>query len=98
MLPQVELTNDGVPVAIVDSDAEQEVPHNCVIQNPWTLTQGVKTVNLWDYNSDEPLLRVTIIRFTRLGSTSIGLSGSHAVGTSRLPPLLLSLPQSPTLR
>ena len=79
---QIRLTNDGVPFTVIDSDAPREVPHNCVIQHPWTLSQAVRLPRVWDYDSDEPLLRVTLVRFTKLGSTSIGLSATHVCGTS----------------
>lgn len=77
---RVSLANHGVPVAVIDSDAETEVPTNTIVQNPWTLTQGVNIVKYLDYDSDEPLLKATVIRFTKTGSTSVGLSSSHLIG------------------
>ena len=72
--------NCGVPVTILQSDAEQEVPSNAVIQSPWTLSRGVNILKYIDCDSDEPLMRVTIIQFTKTDSTSIGLSASHVIG------------------
>lgn len=79
---QIRLSNDGVVVTVLDSDAEAEVPADTVIQSPWTLTRGVDIVKFIDYDSDEPIMRVTIIRFTKTGSTSVGLSWSHLSGRS----------------
>jgi hypothetical protein len=53
---------------------------NTVVQSPWTLTQPVNMLKYLDYDSEEPLMRVTITRFTCTGSTSIGLSTSHLLG------------------
>ncbi|KAJ3551692.1 hypothetical protein NM688_g4560 [Phlebia brevispora] len=77
---QIHLTNDGVPITILYSDAGKEVPHNCIIQSPWTLSQPINVRKQWDHGSDDPLLRVTITQFTKLESTAIGLSASHVVG------------------
>ncbi|KAI0685145.1 hypothetical protein BC835DRAFT_547471, partial [Cytidiella melzeri] len=65
---------------VIDSDATVEVPSDTVIQSPWTLTKGIDFVKYLDYDCDEPLMRVTITRYTKTGSTSIGLSGTHALG------------------
>ncbi len=70
-------------MAIVDSDAVQEVPHNCITQSPWALSQPINGHKQWEYDCDEPLLRVTLTQFTKLGSTCIGLSASHALGEYR---------------
>jgi hypothetical protein len=66
---------------VMESDAEAEVPTDTIIQSPWSLTKGVDMVKYLDYDSDEPLMRVTIIRFTRTESTSIGFSTSHLIGS-----------------
>ncbi|GJE86552.1 hypothetical protein PsYK624_026320 [Phanerochaete sordida] len=76
----ISLGNQGVPVTVIDSDAETEVPANTVVQNPFPFTQPVNCVKYLDFDSDEPLLKVTITRFTKTGSTSIGLCSSHLVG------------------
>ncbi|GJE85404.1 hypothetical protein PsYK624_014830 [Phanerochaete sordida] len=76
----VSLGNQGVPVIVMESDAETEVPANTIIQNPFTFTQPVKYMKYLDFNNDEPLLKATIIRFRKTGSTSIGLSSSHLIG------------------
>lgn len=75
------LASDGVPVTVKDDDTDIEVPKNTIIQSPWTLTEGVKIVNYLDHESDEPLLKVTITRFTKTGSTAVGLCSSHLIGT-----------------
>lgn len=64
----------------MSNDSQTEVPLNTVIQSPWILTRGVDITKYIDYDSDEPVLRVTIVQFTKTGSTSIGLSASHMIG------------------
>lgn len=67
-------------MTIEDNDSLAEVPRNTIIQRPWTLTKGIQFVRYLDFDSDEPLMRVTITRFTTTGATSIGLSASHVAG------------------
>ncbi|KAI0090100.1 hypothetical protein BDY19DRAFT_888071 [Irpex rosettiformis] len=74
------LTNDGVPVTVVERDDRTEVPSDSIVQSPWTLTNGVNIVKYLDYGLTEPVMNVTIIRFTKTGSTSIGLSAMHFMG------------------
>ncbi|GJE85403.1 hypothetical protein PsYK624_014820 [Phanerochaete sordida] len=76
----ISLGNQGVPVTVMESDAETEVPANTVIQSPFPFTQSVKPVKYLDFDNDEPLLKATIIRFKKTGNTSIGLCSSHLVG------------------
>ncbi|KAI0765762.1 hypothetical protein BC629DRAFT_1540223 [Irpex lacteus] len=77
---KILLTNDGVPVHVVDSAADAEVPVDSVVQHPWTLTEAVDIVKYLDHGLTEPVMKVTIIRFTKTGSTSIGLSAMHFMG------------------
>lgn len=69
-----------MPVIVTESGAKTEVPTSAVVQDPWTLTEGVRIWKYLDYDSEEPLLKVTIVRFKKTGSTSIGLSSSHMIG------------------
>lgn len=65
---------------VVDSAADAEVPVDSVVQHPWTLTEAVDIVKYLDHGLTEPVMKVTIIRFTKTGSTSIGLSAMHFMG------------------
>lgn len=78
--PQVRLTNDAVPVVVVASDADVEVPSNAVVQSPFTLTHGVDYSKYTEDDATEPFMRATITRFTKTGSTSIGFCTSHLIG------------------
>ncbi|GJE85405.1 transferase family-like protein [Phanerochaete sordida] len=77
----VSLINQGVPVTVMESDADTEVPANAVIQSPkFPYTKPISVVKYLDFDNDEPLLRATIVRFTKTGSTSIGLCSAHIIG------------------
>ncbi len=79
-MAQIRLTNEGVPVYIVDNDAETEVPVDSIVQAPWTLTNGVDIVRYLDHGLTEPVMKVTITRFTKTWSTCVGLSAMHFMG------------------
>ena len=91
---KIRLTNSGVPVTLIDSDADQIVPIDLSAQNPLPLVQRLNDVGIinTEGESDEPLFRLTITRFTKLNSTAIGACLSHGlcVSLSRpFPPLSL---------
>ena len=67
-------------MSVADLDDDRVVESNCVIQKSWTLSDPIRIPKQWDYDSDEPLLRVTIKRFNKVGATSIGISGAHVLG------------------
>ncbi|GJE85414.1 hypothetical protein PsYK624_014930 [Phanerochaete sordida] len=76
----ISLGNQGVPVTVIESDADTEVPTNTVIQRPFTLAKPVNVMKYLEHGNDEPLLRMTITRFTKTGSTCVGLCASHLIG------------------
>ncbi|EIN10962.1 hypothetical protein PUNSTDRAFT_51528 [Punctularia strigosozonata HHB-11173 SS5] len=77
---RVRLSNEGVPVVLVESDDKNIVPISTVVQVPLTLIDKVDVNKLYDPTADEPLLRVLITRFSNLGQTSLGVSASHIIG------------------
>ncbi|KIP05936.1 hypothetical protein PHLGIDRAFT_19573 [Phlebiopsis gigantea 11061_1 CR5-6] len=77
---RVRLTNDAVPVVVITSDADAEVPSNTVVQSPFTLTRGVDLSRHMENDAAEPFMRVTITKFTKTGCTSIGFCTSHLIG------------------
>ncbi|KAI0765761.1 hypothetical protein BC629DRAFT_908570 [Irpex lacteus] len=81
---KIRLTNEGVPVYIVDNDAETEVPDDSIVQAPWTLTNGVDIVRYLDHGPTEPVMKITITRFTKTGSTCVGLSAMHFMGDAHV--------------
>lgn len=83
---QIRLTNSGVPVSLIDSDAEEIAPIDLTVQIPLRFVEPLNTVGIikTEGESDEPLFRLTITRFTKLNSTSIGTRGSHALCASPL--------------
>ena len=87
---QIRLTNSGIPVQVIDSDSDQitDAPDR-LVQTPLTLSPSINLPALVDTvgTSDIDLMKVTIIRFTKLGRTSIGVSASHCIGER---PCLLS--------
>ena len=78
------LTNDGVPVTIIDRDDEAEMITEGIIQAPWKLTNGVQISKFLDHGLTEPVMKVTVIRFAKSGSTSVGLSAMHFMGIESL--------------
>ena len=83
---QIRLTNSGVPVSVVDSDADEIFPTDLTIQpNPrHTDPVNAMAVISTEGESSEPLFRLKITRFTKLNSTSIGASNSHVLRASSL--------------
>lgn len=75
------MTNSGVPVSVVDSDADKTAPTDLSIQAPFRLAEPLNVAGIvnTEGESDEPLLRLTITRFTKLNSTSIGAFFSHVL-------------------
>ena len=79
-------------MSLTDSDAEEIFPTDLTAQpgdlyaEPLNVTGIVNT----EGESDEPLFRVTITRFTKLNSTSIGTCYSHTLCACSL-----DLPNSP---
>lgn len=75
-------------MSLIDSDAEDIFPTDSTAQDlrriadPLNVTGIINT----EGESDEPLLRVTLTRFTKLDSTAIGMSLSHALCASLLDP------------
>ena len=71
-----------MPVSVTDSDADEIFPVDlAAVQTTLPLVEPLNTPGIvnTERESDEPLLRITITRFTKLNSTSIGLSNSHVL-------------------
>jgi len=83
---QIRLTNSGVPVSLTDSDAAEIVTTDLAAQTPLRLAEHLNVTRIvkTEGESDEPLFRLTITRFTRLNSTSIGACNSHVLCTFSL--------------
>ena len=86
------MTNSGVPVSVIDSDADEIAPNDLTVQTPLRLAKIVNAAGIvsTEGESDEPLFRLTIIRFTKLTSTTIGACNSHVLCTSFSQPLLIT--------
>ena len=78
---QIRLTNSGVPVSLLDNDADEPVLTDLTAQTIISLSEPLNVVGIinTEGESDEPLFRVTITRFTKLDSTSIGMCFSHVL-------------------
>ena len=78
---QVRLTNSGVPVSLIDSDVDEITPTDLAAQATLPPLEPLNTPEIinTEGESDEPLLRITITRFTKLNSTSIGICNSHVL-------------------
>ena len=78
---QVRLTNSGVPVSFVDSDADEIFPTDFVIQPMDRFAKLLDGARIASTEGDptRPLARVRITRFTKLNSTSIGIRFSHVL-------------------
>jgi len=76
---QIRLTNSGVPVSVIDNDTDEIFPTDFTIQPTFRYTDPLNVAGIvnTEGESDEPLFRLTIARFTKLNSTSIGASRSH---------------------
>ena len=83
---QIRLTNSGVPVSVVDNDADEIFPTDLTVQPTFRYTDPLNVAGIVNAEgeSDEPLFRLTITRFTKLNSTSIGASRSHVLCASPL--------------
>ena len=83
---QIRLTNSGVPVTVVDSDADEIFPTDLTIQSISRYTEPLNTAAIMNTEgeSSEPLFRLTITRFTKLNSTSIAAANSHVLCPSSL--------------
>jgi len=80
---QIRLTNSGIPVEVVDSDADKvTTAPDRLVQTPLSLAPSVDLFALVDTDgtSDVDLMRITITRFTKLSCTSIGVNASHCIG------------------
>ena len=73
------MTNSGVPVSLTDSEADEIFPTDLTTQLPHLYAESLNVTGIvnTEGESDEPLFRMTIKRFTRLNSTSIGACHSH---------------------
>ena len=83
---QIRLTNSGVPVTVIDSDADELFPTDIISQPalPYTVPVNVVGIVNTEGESDEALFRITITRFTKLNCTSIGACRSHVLCTFSL--------------
>ena len=70
-----------MPVSYIDSDADEIFPTDLTAQNPLRYLNYLNVPNIinTEGESDEPLLRLTITRFTKLNFTSIGMCFSHVL-------------------
>ena len=78
---QIRLTNSGVPLSVIDNDANEIFPTDFTDQLTLPCVNRLNVLGIVNTQgeSDEPLLKLTITRFTKLNSTSIGASSSHAL-------------------
>jgi len=85
---QIRLTNSGVPVRVVDSDADEIFPTDLTNQDTFRYTDPLNALGIinTEGESSEPLFRLTITRFTKLNSTAIGATSSHVLCASSLEP------------
>ena len=76
---QIRLTNSGVPVSVVDNDTSEIFPNDLTIQPTFRYVDPLNVAGIVNTEGelDEPLFKMTITRFTKLNSTSIGASFSH---------------------
>ena len=83
---QIRLTNSGVPVSFIDSDADEIFPTDLTAQYSPCLVEPLNGAGITNAGgeSDEPLFRLTITRFTKLNSTSVGAFRSHVLCASSL--------------
>ncbi|KAK7682152.1 hypothetical protein QCA50_014739 [Cerrena zonata] len=79
---KIRLTNSGVPVTFLESDAEEVMPNARVVQNKGvaSFVKALDMKKVLATQSDEPLARFTITRFPRASSTIIGFSQYHPIG------------------
>lgn len=73
-------------MSLIDSDAEEIVSTDLTAQAPLHLVEPLNVAGIinTEGESDEPLFRLTLTRFTKLDSTAIGACLSHALCTFSL--------------
>ena len=66
-------------MSLTDSDADEIFPTDLVVQPSHLYAEPLNVAGIvnTEGESDEPLFRMTIIRFTKFNSTSIGVCHSH---------------------
>lgn len=79
---QIRLTNSAIPVKFLESEAEAVMPTDHVIQNKgvFALVDRVDIAKILERDSDEPLARIRLTKFVKLGATAIGFSQHHSIG------------------
>ena len=80
---KIRLTNSGVPVTLIDSEADEIVPKGSFTQTPFRLVERLNVAGIitTEGESDEPLFRLTITRFVKLNSTLLGACFWHGLCT-----------------
>ena len=78
---QIRLTNSGVTVSVIDNDTDEIFPTDFTVQSTFRYVDPLNVAGIisTEGESDEPLFRLKITRFTKLNSTSIGTSRSHVL-------------------
>ena len=73
-------------MTVIDSDADEIFPTDLTVQPTSRYVNPLNTVGIinTEGESNEPLLRLTITRFTKLNTTSIGACNSHVLCPSSL--------------
>lgn len=73
-------------MSLTDSDADEIFPTDLTVQPPHHYAEPLNLAGIikTEGESDEPLFRLTIIRFTKLNCTSIGECNSHVLCASSL--------------
>ena len=73
-------------MSVIDNDADEILPTDFTIQPTFRYTDPLNTAAIvnTERESDEPLFRLTITRFTKLNTTSIGASYTHVLCASSL--------------
>ena len=68
-------------MSVIDNDADEIFPTDFTYQPaiPYVDPLNIEGIVNTEGESDEPLFRLTITRFTKLNSTSIGTSYSHVL-------------------
>ncbi|KAL4247583.1 Acyltransferase [Abortiporus biennis] len=78
---KILLVDQGLPVTVVDSDAEKIVAKDSIVQSPFPfLVDRVNASRFFKESSEEPLVKITVTQYTKLGYTSIGVSYAHVIG------------------
>lgn len=68
---QIRLANAGIPIVI-----QKDV----IVQYPLKHVGSIDVENLMKSDLEEPLLQITLKRFTKIGCSSIGMSSIHVIG------------------